>query len=64
MLGDRFGHVTMLLSLYSTATQNSGIGGWRWAISPDTRILRWDTNMLVSEKSQKIKFASLPTQKK
>ena len=52
------------LSLYSTATQNSGVGGWRWAITPDARILRWDTNMLVSERTQKMKFASLLTQKK
>ena len=29
------------ISLYSTATQNSGVGGWRWAIPPDARILRW-----------------------
>ena len=26
-------------SLYSTATQNSGVGGCRWAITPDARIL-------------------------
>ena len=63
----------ILYSLYSTATQNSGVGGWRWAITPVARILRWDTNMLVSEKNAKNKicicpdakqnkFASLPTQ--
>ena len=50
------------LSLYSTATQNYGVGGWRWAITPDARILRWDTNMLVSENCKK-KIESLPRQK-
>ena len=36
------------LSLYSTATQNSGVGGWRWAIAPTPDFCVGDTNMLVS----------------
>ena len=35
------------LSLYSTATQNSGVGGWRWAIAPTPDFCVGDTNMLV-----------------
>ena len=36
------------LSLYSTATQNSGVRGWRWAIAPKPDFCVGDTNMLVS----------------
>ena len=60
------------LSLYSTATQKSCVGPWRWLSPPTPLFCVGDTNMLVSEKAQKInlsfsrrknkKIAFLPTQ--
>ena len=38
------------------------VGGWRWAMPPTPEFCVGDTNMLILEPTQTLKFASSPTQ--
>ena len=52
-----------LLSLYSTATQNTWRRGLALGNAPDARILRWRYQHVgILEPTQNVKFASPPTQ--
>ena len=62
-------YIRYRLAYISLQRKNTCVGPWRWAITPNTRVLHWDTNMLgyqhvrfVLPPTRTLKFALPPTQ--